>query len=327
MCCIFFCELKTKKMLFYYTTLGLSLTLLHLYAIYNNGVSEKNYVTTFVFLFSILTFNLVFFSARSLNLKERILSYQYCLNISCFLLVIDLLIRVLKIDGGILNIYSIKKGGLYFDSNFTSLVIVSLCSLWFFIKNYIKKDISLIYYWFLLLMNISTMSRAGILAMILASFCFYKRKNQYLRFSLVMIIGLTPLLYFIYTYFFLEKSLVNLDGSFNSKFHIVSMALSFIENNEFNLLYGVGWGNAVNFIGIFAHNIFVTLGLEFGLLGSILFITIIGIIIKEAKETIYVIFPVFLSGLSLFSAYMPFFFIVSAIIIFEINELRANHEK
>lgn len=84
------------------------------------------------------------------------------------------------------------------------------------------------------------------------------------------------------SYLFENSNYSNIDGSFNSKFYIISQAFEFYTTQSLMThMFGVGLGNTEQLLGIFAHNIYVTLVLEFGFIGSFLFITFIFIALKR----------------------------------------------
>ena len=112
-----------------------------------------------------------------------------------------------------------------------------------------------------------------------------------------------------------------MDGRFNSKFDMISQAFEFYTTQSLMThMFGVGLGNTEQLLGIFAHNIYVTLVLEFGFIGSFLFITFIFYSLKKTNfNSLYIWLPVCISGISLFGAYSPFLFILNAVIY---NETR-----
>jgi hypothetical protein len=82
-------------------------------------------------------------------------------------------------------------------------------------------------------------------------------------------------------------------------------------------------GNTFSFIGIGAHNLLVTLTLETGLFGLILFMSSMYYSIKKTNgKALYVLFPLFTMGFSFVSLALPFLFTFLAIIyVVENNKL------
>lgn len=73
-------------------------------------------------------------------------------------------------------------------------------------------------------------------------------------------------------YLFDDVNFLNIDGSFNSKFYIVNKAMELYEQlPHFSIMFGLGLGNFDKFTEIFAHNIFVTMFMEMGIVGTLLF--------------------------------------------------------
>lgn len=82
--------------------------------------------------------------------------------------------------------------------------------------------------------------------------------------------------------------------------------------------FGIGMGNTSQFIGIFAHNIFVTMILEMGIVGTVLFLLYVFYTLKLSNGyALFIWVPIFVGGISLFSAFSPFAFIICALICCE----------
>lgn len=138
----------------------------------------------------------------------------------------------------------------------------------------------------------------SILFLSISGFVFYKMVNGYLS----------------------GESFVDIDGSFNSKFYIISLALhNYSSMPDMNKLLGIGMANFSYYSnGIFAHNMLVTLVYEFGVVGSCLFFVFLWhMYLKIGKDVLYLYLPLAIGGFSLFSAYMPFFFILLSCLYLE----------
>ncbi|PTC02971.1 hypothetical protein C9980_20355 [Vibrio mediterranei] len=296
-------------------------------AVKNNTNIDKSLLTPTLMLYSMLLFPISNIVISQYNALLRLRAYENFIKLSLFILLLDLVIRVARFDLSNGLLYSIKSGGMYFDSNFSSLVIISIMSLVLFLRATTHKKMNL-YVLSLLILNLSTMSRAGIIAMILQLAIFYNPKNAYKKLNVILIIGFGLLLYLIYLFFFTGYSFLSFDGSFNSKFNIAQRLITYYESGEFNVLYGIGLGQAKEFIGIFAHNIFVTFVLEMGLIGSIIFLLIYLLVLKQTGMWCNVIWlPTMVAGLSLFSAYMPFLFVISGVLALEVARSSSSGSK
>jgi O-antigen ligase len=112
------------------------------------------------------------------------------------------------------------------------------------------------------------------------------------------------------------------DASFTTKFLIIELAIDFLKSVPLNtILFGVGMGNTFNFIGIGAHNLFVTLLIETGLLGLLLFLINSYFIIKKTKgKALYILLPFYTMGFSVVSIAFPYLMIQLVIIIFLVEK-------
>ncbi|MBQ0215668.1 hypothetical protein KAH51_19825, partial [Proteus vulgaris] len=191
-------------------------------------------------------------------------------------------------------------------------------SLNIYIKNRFKVNNNKNKY-ILLILIVLTFSRSAIVAsliLIIISNNIYKLKFR--SYLLLLIITLV-FIFMSLSYIFSDSNYQFIDGSLNSKFYIVEKA--FIIYSEIpieNKLFGIGLGNTELFLNIFAHNILVTMLLEFGLIGSFLFILfIIYSLISSNHFCLLIWIPILIAGISLFGAYAPYLFIINAIIYFE----------
>lgn len=100
------------------------------------------------------------------------------------------------------------------------------------------------------------------------------------------------------------------DISFMSKFRIISYALDYISSASIgNILFGLGIGNAVDAIGIGAHNLLVTYFIESGLIGLMLFLILVTIIIYYLRlGACVVVMPFIIASMSLGTTAIPYFF-------------------
>ncbi|GAB5071568.1 hypothetical protein SedNR2807_17540 [Citrobacter sedlakii] len=282
-----------------------------------------NYITPMLFFYSMLISIGVNETFAHLAKASRIRCYKTFLKIFVIFMSLELITRIIIGDYSQGLLYAFKKSIFYFDSNFTSLVDIAVIGFVFFLKNYENKDFKgyrYLIYFFLIL----TMSRAAIVTLLVMLFVFNK-KNQIKIRSLVVLFAILIVFILMSLSYLAGDNYSNIDGSFNSKFYIIKEAINFYETQPFIVnSFGVGLGNTEQLLGIFAHNIYVTLAMEFGIVGSVLFfIFILYSICKSKGQAIYVWLPIFISGISLFGAYSPFLFILNALIY---NEVRAKGE-
>lgn len=181
-------------------------------------------------------------------------------------------------------------------------------------------NIGLFRFMVLFFLLIGTFSRAAIFSFIFSYILF----NLNRRYRTSVLLFLVPIgFYFIYKmieFYLLGGDFMGLDPSFNSKFALINIA---IENYDklplVNKFFGIGLNNFSYYSeGMFAHNFFITFFYEFGYLGFLLFSFLIMVFYLKLKaESLYLIFPFLLCSFSLFSAYMPFFFVIMACIYLE----------
>lgn len=300
------------------------ITLCQVVAIYNpdsnlmaTGASV-NRVSFIIFIISILYAISFFESFKWLSKSDRVRVYFYCGMVFFIYLLCEFFLRVFygDLNRGIL--YGFKDSLMYFDSNFTGLVIMSFFMLFLFLKQYVSAKIRyfpFVCFLFLLL----TASRAAIISVIFSFFIFSSTSSFKKRSYFMLIMYLLVFFMMSYAYFFGLINYSSIDGSFNSKFYIVDQAIKLNEEMSYKaIIFGIGFGNFYNYMGIFAHNIFVTMFIEMGVLESLAFIVFIFYSIRISDSySLYIWVPTLIAGLSLFSVYTPFLFVINAILILE----------
>ena len=193
---------------------------------------------------------------------------------------------------------------MYMDSNTVGIQGVSLLSFACFIGCYIKR-ISIPLLMIILIAIIITFSRAAILSSLLLIIFYY----LFIKKVPILFLYLIVCLIFIFTtigmlFYFSE------DHSFLSKFHILELAATFLGENDWGtILLGVGLGNAIDFLGMGAHNLFVTFLVETGVLGTLVFcFTLFCWWCALRKDWILIVFPTLLASMSLGTVVMPYLF-------------------
>ncbi|WP_262734782.1 O-antigen ligase family protein [Acinetobacter ursingii] len=219
-------------------------------------------------IISILCFPIFLFYMKDLNIRQ----IKIFLNICIVYLLIEVIWRLLhpvyEIDkrelvsqDGSGWYYPYKMSSFIFtDSNYVALHIFCLIfiSLLFRLKWH-----SLI----LFILMMLTISRSGILGAIIIFLYFYIDSTKFSKY-------LRPLFVcaFIFGIFYLLLNIsVLTDGSFNSKFFIINSAIEYTKSHFvlFDYIFGVGLSHSFDLIDIGAHNIFVVLLFETGVLGFI----------------------------------------------------------
>ena len=208
---------------------------------------------------------------------------------------------------------------MYQDSNFVGLFVLSIFFFLFYLKEYTNKNYFLLFS-LLTILIFTTISRASILALVLFVILYpfrqkiYKYRIFIFIFTIILVFTLFPIL--------LEYRTI--DDSFSTKFGIFDKTIEYISSASFiNLLFGVGFGNAVEVLDIGAHNFFVTYLVESGFTGLILVITMWSYILLKTKYKIgIVMFPFLLNGMSVASGAIPYLYAMFAVIL--VLEARKN---
>lgn len=207
-----------------------------------------------------------------------------------------------------LHIYKINSL-MYIDSNFVGVHSVFIFSLylWNVIQN--SQKLSL---WILALAGLAvflTFSRSAEIGVILALYFFiclkYKRIG---KISYILAIPVAIMCsYYIAEYY---KD----DISFNSKFRIISLAYEYLWSADLSdIILGVGSGNTESVLNIGAHNFFVAVIIELGVLGfAVLMLYLLFFTMKLGLSSLVLILPFITSNMAAGSLAMPYFFTLLA---------------
>jgi hypothetical protein len=205
------------------------------------------------------------------------------------------------------SFYRYKFSLFFVDSNFVGIEILCLLAIMFAYREAIGRKRWLLIYFLLF----ATFSRASIAAGI-CQLVVYKLW----RWRVWTFIGLLAAQAIMICKLFIDyttkgpEAMQSIDGSLSSKFYILSlMATSYGQADTLQKLFGIGVGDSVNLISIFAHNIVVTLVLEMGIGGSMLFVLYVWALSRRCPVSVYLlILPVAINGFSLVSTSMAYFF-------------------
>ena len=206
--------------------------------------------------------------------------------------------------------YAFKFSSIMFqDSNFVGTygLIAFFFYLFLWREKFMKSSIPLYLLGFLILL---TLSRSAILTIPLTLLLLNVTKKNSSIISKVLFFFLL----LIGSVLLFQK--VATDESFLSKFRIFSLAVNYLNNISYiDLINGIGFGNTVNYLGIGAHNLFLTHLLESGIIGLLLFlITNLMFISGSDRKSLYLTIPMFISGMSLSAHALTFYYTCLAII-------------
>lgn len=169
------------------------------------------------------------------------------------------------------------------------------------------------YLLFLIIITFSRSAYVGVFLFELLRIVFFRKKKAvFIKLISTILAGvISPLL--IYAFILLSEN----DVSFLSKFHIVDLACKYIINADASdILFGIGFGNSVNVLGMGAHNIIIALLIEDGLFGVSLYLFTLAYITVKYRLTMLLIIPITVMGLSFSQIAMPYFYVFIAWIIY-----------
>jgi len=282
----------------------------------HSPAGEKNYLTPFLFLASLLIGPTMMLLARSYppallcRQMPRIIHWVLAfLTTECVSRLIFSSYMPVVTEADVSdNFYLYKASLFFFDSNFAGIEILCLLAIMFAFREAIGRKRWLLAY----LLLFATFSRASIAAGI-CQLVVYKlwRWRIWTLFGLLaaqgMVIG------HLFTSYATQGSeaIHDIDGSLSSKFFILSlMADIYRQADAAQRIFGIGVGNLFNLAGIFAHNIVATFVLELGIGGSLLFTVYVWILSRKCPASIYLlVLPMVINGFSLVSTTMPYFFV------------------
>jgi hypothetical protein len=212
-----------------------------------------------------------------------------------------------QVDVADIAFYAYKFNSLmYLDSNFVGLQVAVVFA---FTLALIRFDIRFPRFVYIALFTIicATLSRASIIAA-LAALCFY----IYPRLSFALrAIGLMTGFIGVQIVFLLVQT----DGSFATKIALLQQLSDYLSSvSTDNLLFGVGAGRAIDYLGMGAHNLLVVYVVEAGLLLSALVGVVWLYLFRSANGSGIIIAVWLINGFSLTSFAMPYMYCAVAIL-------------
>jgi hypothetical protein len=284
--------------------------------ILHSPAANKNYLTPFLFLTSLLIGPAIMLLARSYppallgRLMPRIIHWVLVfLTIECVsrLIFSPYMPAVTEADASD-SFYLYKASLFFFDSNFAGIEILCLLAIMFAFREAISRKKWLLVY----LLLFATFSRASIIAGI-CQLLVYKlwRWRKWTIFGLLIAQVIVIVNLFMSYTTQGSEAIHDIDGSLSSKFFILTLMTEiYRQADAAQRLFGIGVGNLFNLAGIFAHNIVATFVLELGIGGSLLFAVYVWILSRKCPASIYLlVLPMVINGFSLVSTTMPYFFV------------------
>jgi len=289
----------------------------------NDGDVKNLFLVVFSLLFYFLVSNLVI-GLDKLSIKKLSLRF---INASIFLLIVEALYRLTNplyfVNPNLIDrsdyFYFYKMNSImYQDSNFVGMFILPL----YFFSEFLEDEFEEQYIFrktVLFILCFLTLSRAVIISLIIFKVILLF-KNHIRKYFFVILPFISILIFYIFYY-------IRNDSSFASKLFIFEKTYLFLTNYSVqDILFGVGFGNSINVIGIGAHNIISTYLIESGIIGFA-FLTIIWLIIlfRSNWALFYIMFSYLLASMSLTSHAIPYLYVIFALTIFSVNFKKFNH--
>jgi wzy len=300
-----------------------------IYIIVTQSFLDPNFSTLINVIFSLLYFiimlNIAYYSKTEILVKYS----KYFIWFTILLLVVEAAWRlthpIFVIEGtdkdyrnmeGML-FYAFKFSSIMFkDSNFVGTYGLVAFFYYYYLrkKKYVKSMMPLIILFILISL---TLSRSAIITVLLTIVILYflsiKIKLHHIILGIVLIISVV----------FIALPQIETDGSFLSKFDILELTWRHLQECSFGqFLFGVGFGNTVEHIGIGAHNLLVTHLIESGIIGLLFFLIVnFSLINKTKRYSLYLTIPLFISGMSLAGHAISYYYACLALIyVIERNE-------
>lgn len=277
-------------------------------------VKEGVILSSILYLYCVLIGMQAIVFGSKLDIMDRRKVYQKIFNFLIIFVFFDFISRLLNSGGFSTNFYDYKHGWFYFDSNFTGLIVALFLMFAIFLKKQQVFNLGTLKFIILFMLLLLTFSRAAIFSFLVSFFLLRYTGKYIILYATLFSVCAIYIFYNMVNQYISGENFIGIDGSFNTKFYLISLAIdNYSELSYVNKLFGIGLANFAYYTDIFAHNMLITLIYEFGIVGSILFLFfLIMMYIKIGRDVLYLYFPLFIGGFSLFSAYMPFFFILLA---------------
>ncbi|OEE90367.1 hypothetical protein [Vibrio crassostreae] len=262
-------------------------------------------------LFGVVTF-FMFYEKR--NKLSRVIKSKHLITLmafSIFLLVIDTVNRFVNPATLIETDFLMNEGYYYrykinsilgHDSNFNGLLInsllclcvVSLKSKLISLKTFILLAICLT------ILCVLSLSKSAVISMLIVflSLFFYR---YLIRHSIFFFLALLFSTFLVYAIFYYLSINLELGPSFSTKVKIYSDTIEFLLEGSFDTVFGVGIHQSEVVFGRYAHTLYSIFLSEVGVIGLILFLSVLlQILILTKGVAIIFYIPLFISGLSFF---------------------------
>ncbi|MFD1000679.1 O-antigen ligase family protein [Ohtaekwangia kribbensis] len=273
--------------------------------------------------FAICYYLVVVFFARQLTLQKLNSLVSKFITYSTLLLIIECIWRithpqteyaVFEESGDPRWIYQYKFGGLmYVDSNAVAIHIIIILFFIFYMEiergeQRTKSKIALI------ILLVLTFSRAGWVGAFLGWIYIRFLRKQKFTFYLINFLFFSVTLSLFYKLYLQQK--IESDLSFQSKLDIIKVVYKYISDASLSeLLFGIGFSNSSERLGIYAHNFFMVFFIESGIFGLFIIVSMfVQLTVATNRKALFIIVPFLITTLSSSITFMPFLYVSLAII-------------
>jgi hypothetical protein len=227
-----------------------------------------------------------------------------------------------QLQPGLLSIYQYKMRGLmYADSNVVGFHLLMMFSFLYYEEKVhgVKREYSKIVIVILLFFSFSRAAWiAAFIGWLYVRFLGDKKMLFYLINALVLAAVLT-LIYDVYL-----KPKIQEDLSFQSKLDIVQVVLRYFERADpSELVFGIGFSNSLNTLGIYAHNFFMVYLIESGGIGLFLILLLFfQFIATTNKKALFLLIPFLISSSSNTVTFIPYFYVMMGLMYLDQREAK-----
>lgn len=180
--------------------------------------------------------------------------------------------------------------------------------------------------WLFVLLLVLTFSRAALVGLVIGwVYMKYLRKRNIL-FNLSNLLIAAALLFLTYQFYLKPK--IEGDLSLKSKLEIIDIVRNYFANASLQeWLFGIGFSNSVDRLGIYAHNFAMVLLIESGVIGlTLMLLLFVEFILITKKKALLILVPFIITTLSASIMFIPFFYITIALIYFTENESKTTYK-
>lgn len=206
---------------------------------------------------------------------------------------------------------------MYTDSNAVGIHIIILLFFIYYLEKEQKASWPKVKIILLILLAL-TFSRAAWFGFIVGWIYMRYLQNRRLGFYIVNLIVFITAGILLYKFYLQAK--ISSDLSYQSKFDIIGTVLRHFEDiSRSELLIGIGFSNSLERMGVYAHNFFMVFLIESGVIGLFFIVLLLlQFTISTRMKALYVLVPFLITTLSSTITFMPFFYVVIALIfVFE----------